>query len=528
MPKVFARQNVVPDILAGLTLAAIGIPEVMGYTKIIGTPVVTGLYTLLIPALIFALLGSSRRLVVGADSATAAIVGSALMAMALPTGSEYLALASLVAFLAGMMLLLARVLRLGFLSNFLSQTVLVGFLTGVGLRVMLSQIPTMLHAVHVSELHLPTVFISLSVLILLASFERWAPRFPAPLLALVAVLIVGANLDFEQLGVKTLGPVATGLPHFSWPDLSFERISAVFSISFACFIVILAQSAATASAYAFRHQDSFDEDQDLLGLGFANITSALSGSFVVNGSPTRTAIVDSAGGSSQLAQVTSAVMALFTLLFLTRPLAHLPEAVLSAVVFMIGVKLVDHRGMKDIFLQSPLEFWLSTLTCATVVFIGVEQGILLALVLSLLNHVRRSYKPNTTVLCKDSQGHWMPKSLAQERQDIPGVVVYWFGADLFYANVTHFVSEVRRLVQDSPKPIRLLVIDAGAITGIDYTAAKHVLNLDQELRSKKIKVAWAHVSAGLRKDMKRHQLLNEDSLFETLRECLAALQVTYQ
>jgi SulP family sulfate permease len=532
------------DVIAGLTLAAIGIPEVMGYTKIIGTPVVTGLYTMFLPALAFALLGSSRRLVVGADSATAAIVASSLAATQLSPGTDYVALTSLIAFCAGLLLLLSRLLRLGFLSNFLSQTVLVGFLSGVGVRVLLSQVPAMLkiappavgglggiwHLItHVSFLQPLTSLISLAVVASIVICKKILPRLPAPLLVLACVLGVSAYFDLARWGVQLVGTVPGGLPAFRLPDFSLAPLSIVGTIAFSCFIVILAQSAATSSAYAFRYQEQFDEDEDLVGLGIANLTAALSGTFVVNGSPTRTALVDAAGAKSQFAQLTSAVTVLLVLLFFTRPLAFIPDAALSSVVFIIGLKLIDHRGLKDIFLQSRMEFWLAAATLLTVVLIGVEQGILFALLLSLLYHVRRSYKPNTDLLFKDEFGHWLPRALNTANATSTGMIVYWFGADLFYANVTHFISEVHELLSaptstEAP-PIHLLVIDAGAITGVDYSAAKHILKLQNELKNRHIQLAWAHVSPGLRRDMDRHLILDASALFETLRECVEHYKV---
>lgn len=526
------------DVLAGLALAAIGIPEVMGYTKIIGTPVVTGLYTMIFPAIAFAFFGSSKRLVVGADSATAAIVASTLIGVAAPMTTDYVALTSLIALSAGVMLLLARVLRLGFLANFLSQTVLAGFLTGVGFQVMLGQLPSMLDinppqgkglerlsefAAQIFHLHFPSVLTAFSTLVFIGVSRRATKKIPAPLIALVIAIAASAYFDLAQFGLKMVGDVPSGFPPFSMPSVLTFPGRVVLSIAFSCFIVILAQSAATSSAYAFGYQDDFDEDRDLVGLGLANIVASLTGAFVVNGSPTRTAIVDEAGGRTQVAQLTAALAAVVVLLFLTKPLAYLPNAVLSAVVFVIGAHLIDRRGLSEIFNQSKMEFWLAVATCLTVLILGVEEGILLSVLLSLLYHVRRSYRPKTDVLVKDELGNWRSRAQLSDPQDIPGVLVYWFGADLFYANVGHFLSEIQELLR---RPIagggrlQLLIIDAGAITGIDYSAARRVDRLKTQLSEQNIRLAWAHVSKGLRNDMKRHLILDEGTLYETLREVL--------
>ena len=538
--KILKVNIALSDLIAGLTLAAIGIPEVMGYSKIIGTPVVTGLYTMIFPALAFALLGSSRGLVVGADSATAAIVASAL-ATAVPLSSAgYVTATSLIALLSGAMLLAARLLRLGFLANFLSRTVLVGFLTGVGFQVMWSQLPAMLKVdkVHMmglaqlahlgglaDQINLPSVAIAGLVVVFTMSLHVLLPKFPGALVALVGSILVSAHFDFMARGVITVGLMPGGLPHFVWPVLSTVPVSVLLSTAFSCVVVILSQSAATSSAYAFLHRDTFDEDKDLVGLGVANVAAAASGTFVVNGSPTRTSIVDAAGGRSQLAQVTAACAAVAVLLFLTKPLSYLPEPALAAVVFVIGFRLVDARGLIDIFKQSKMEFWLATFTCSTVIALGVEEGILLSLLLSILYHVRRSYRPKTAVLVKTADGHWVPRSGEAHPHDIPDVLVFWFGADLFYANINHFVSEILDVLKQRQthggERVRLLIIDAGAITGIDYSASKRLAGLEAELSAQNVGMAWAHVSLGLHSDMRRHQVSKDAALYETLREVLA-------
>ena len=537
------------DVIAGLTLASIGIPEVMGYTKIIGMPVKTGLYTMILPALVFAGIGSSRRLVVGADSATAAIVASGLAAIALQSGQQHIEMACLVAFTTGLLLLLARILRLGFLSNFLSQTVLVGFLSGVGVQVMLGQIPGMLRierphdfsvgglsafALNFSHVHLPSLILSVTIAVLVFVLEKCAKRFPAPLLLLAIVTFLSSHYDFAHLGMVMIGEIQGGFPSLGLPVASAVPLPILFSISCSCCIVILAQSAATSSVYALKHHEELDQNRDLLGLGAANIAAALSGAFVVNGSPTRTSVVDGAGCQTQRAHIVAALAASLVVLFLTRPLAAMPDAALAAIVFVIGVRLIDYRGLRDIYHQSPVEFVLAVLTMFIVVLIGVEQGIILALALSLLYHVRRSYKPKTDLLVQDKTGRWVRFSSEPGLKQIVGVRVYWFGADLFYANVSHFAKELHSIANTSgsvsPGPAvsgekqlerpRLVVVDAGAITGIDYTAAGRVKILRDELNRSSVRLVWAHVSEGLRQDMIRHRIYEPESLFSTLRECL--------
>ena len=319
-------------MLAGITLAALGIPEVLGYAKIGGMPVVTGLYTMLLPMAVFAVLGSSRHLVVAADSATAAILAAALTGLAVAGSQRYVRLAGLAALLAGAMLLLARLARLGFLANFLSRTVLVGFLTGVGIQVAAGQLPDMLGVTaagqqtparllgtvralpHINRADVP---VSIGVILFVLAARRVTRRIPGPLIAVIIAISVSWAADLASRGVAVVGPVPRGLPSLGLPALGWHAAALLLGAAASMFVVILAQSAATSRAYAGKYEEEFSEDTDLVGLGAANAAAAFSGTFVVNGSPTKAQMVDSAGGRSQLAPLTTAAVVLVALLLLT-------------------------------------------------------------------------------------------------------------------------------------------------------------------------------------------------------------------
>ena len=537
----FDKSRLASDIVAGITLAALGIPEVMGYTKIIGTPVITGLYTMLLPMVAFAVFGSSRHLVVSADSATAAMVAAALTSFSLvPYTPKYVALTSLVALTAAGMLLVARLLRAGFLADFLSRTVLVGFLSGVGVQVALGQLNGMLglekgghgffgelfHTFqHLSDTQTPYLLISLVVLGFTIGCEVIAPHFPGALLAVVGMIIASAALHWSDHGIKVVGEVPSGLPRLGLPDVTLSDISQVLPIAFSCFIVILAQSAATSRVYALRYRDQFSQNVDLIGLALANAAAGCSNTFVVNGSPTKSAMVDTAGGRSQISHLATATMVLLVLLFLTKPLSHLPNAVLAAIVFHIGLKLVDYRGMSEIYRKKPKEFWLALTTAATVVIVGVLQGILLALVVSLLQHVRRAYQPHAAVILPDPVDQWRMVSVTPVKMAEPGLVMYWFGAELFYANAGHFTEQARRLVTESPSPVRWLVVDTGAITAIDFSAGRMLRELQEDLAQQKVVLALSRVSPDLQLDLDHLELtplIGRDHIFPSRHECLAA------
>ncbi len=532
------RSRLAGDVLAGVTLAALGIPEVMGYTKISGTPVVTGLYTLLLPVIAFAVLGASRHLVVAADSATAAILASMLVAIA-PLGSpDYVGLTSLTALTVAVMLVLARVFRLGFLADFLSRSALIGFLTGVGVQVAggelsglfglareghdaLTQVVSTIE--RLGSAHAGTLTVSLAVLAVILACERFAPRVPGALLAVIGAIAASASLDLAARGVATIGAVPSGLPSLALPPLHLADLVQVVACAASCFIVIVAQSAATSRAYAMRYEERFDGNPDLIGLAGANAAAALTGTFVVNGSPTKTEMVDEAGGHSQVAQLVTAAVVLVVLLFLTGPLSFMPNAVLSAIVFLIGVKLVDVNGMRELYRLQRDEFWIALLTAATVVVHSVMAGIAVAVVLSVIDQVRHTYRPRTRVLVPGLAGAWTPLPAEPGHLAAPGVLAYRFEADLFYANASRFSDEVLYLVANAGQPVRTVILDASGIDNVDYSAAKTLLQMRGELRKRGVEVAVVATDDGVLQDLRRYGLGRaEEELFPTLDAALAA------
>jgi SulP family sulfate permease len=500
----------VRDALAGLTLASMNIPQLLGYARIAGMPLVTGLYTALLVPVAFALFGSSRHLVVAADSGTAAILAGALGHMAAPGSPQYLALATTTALLTAGMLLLARLFKLGFLADFLSRTVLVGFLTGVGIQVAIAMLADMLGLTVKGDntilqlwqigRGLPgssglTLAFSVLVVAAILAGRRLAPRFPVSLALVVGAIAASRSWNLAAHGLATVGPVPGGLPSFRPPLAPWSETLQLLPVAASCFVVIIAQSAATARAAAARYEERGDEDADILGLAFANAAAALSGTFVVNGSPTQTAMADRAGARSQLAQIVFAGCVLVVLAVLTSPLQYLPRCVLAAIVFTIAIGMIDVSTLRAMRLESPGEFKLAVVTAAAVAVIGVEQGVLLAITLSLLRHVGQSYRPHTAVLQFDPVRGWATVPAVPGLQTEPGVILYRFGADLFYANATRFADEARALVEGAPHPVRWLVIEADAITNLDYTAARILLMLLKELARQQVGLAFARVTA---------------------------------
>lgn len=533
------------ELIAGLTLAALAIPEVMGYTKIAGTPVITGLYTMLIPMALFAFFGSSRHLVVGADSATAAILAAGMIGLSTVGSDEYLALASVLALIVAFFLIVARIIGLGFMADFLSKTVLVGFLSGVGIQVALGQVSGMLGLENGShgpfgnlwadiqmfdQVNYYALGLSLSVLLLIFICKIISKKIPGALIAVISAIVLSWLLNFGQ-HMQVIGTIPSGLPHLSIPKVtwSLELFYKLVPTAFAMVIVILAQSAATSRAYASRYQEKFSSNKDIIGLAIANIGAGISGTFVVNGSPTKTQMVDSAGGRTQLSQLFTVVIVIIVLLFLTEALAFMPEAVLSAVVFHIGIDLIDFKGMRKIFIEHRSEFWIALTTAIMVVGIGVEQGIIFAIILSLIDHTRRGYHPKNALFAKKSPNSLELMPLSSNVQASPGLLIYRFSHSLYYANTELFSNEVNELVKNASFPIRWFCIDVTAIDDVDFTAAQTLIAIQNTFKEKGIRIVFLSVMHKTKSenDHKLEQIFGKDSHYGSLHHVISDYEEKY-
>ena len=550
--RPYKREWLTKDIVAGITLAALAIPETMGYAKIAGMPVITGLYTILVPIAAFALFGSSRHLVVGADSATAAIMYAGIAALGIaglePDSPQWVALAGLSALLCGGLLFVARIARLGFLADFLSRTVLVGFLTGVGVQVAMGQVGGMLGIPeqsasvrfvsgnllgffktlgHISEGSWETALVSAATLAILVVFARWIRLIPGGLVAVVGMIALSWIFDFAAHDISILGPVPSGLPHVGFPQgVTWSDAEKLIATSVSMFIVILAQSAATSRAYAVKYSERFNENTDLVGLGLANVTAGLTGTFVVNGSPTKTEMVDEAKSHTQVAQLATAVVVAIVLLFLTVPLQYLPNCVLSSVVFLIGVKLVDVEGMREIYRLRRDEFYVALATAIVVVTIGVEEGVVLAILLSLVLHVKRHYQTTDFVLTRNEKGRVRTVPPAPGTRTEPGLIVYRFGGGIFYANATRLSDEVLGLVEGDDPP-RWFVFDAAAVDDIDFTGGKTLAELADQLHARNVVLALCQVNDKVRGQLDTFGItpkIGAEHVYDTVEDALEAFR----
>ena len=534
-----------PDIIAGLTLSAVAIPEVMGYTSIAGTPIVTGLYTIIFPTLLFALLGSSRLLVVGADSATAAVLAAGLTGLGIagvtPGSPDWLAFAGLTALVCGGLLIVARLVRLGFIGDFLSASVLIGFLTGVGIQVLSGQIPDLLgipkgkggwfeqqwHWISsLSSISLGTFAFGMATIVIIQSFHRFIPAVPGAVVAVVLLTALSALTDAQAHGVAVVGAVQGGFPPIGLPSgISWSDVSKVLPTAVSCFVLIIAQSAATSRSFAFKHGDAVNINRDIVGLSGASLAAGLSGAFVVNGSPTKTQILDEQKGRTQLANLTmSAVVLLFTLFF-TGLLSDMPKAVLAGIVFLIGVSLIDLPGLLRLWRRRKDEFVVALITTVTVFAIGVEQGIILAILLSLLDLVRRQYTPGDYVVGQDQAGEPTYLPAKPGVQSLPGLVVFRYDAELFYANANRFADHLESVISAAPDPVRWVALDCGAIDDIDYSAGVTLANLVNYSQAHNARFVLVQPDTQLLATLRAYRTLDaigEDNIFPTIAEAFLA------
>jgi MFS superfamily sulfate permease-like transporter len=344
------------------------------------------------------------------------------------------------------------------------------------------------------------------------------------LIAVILAITASRVLDLASHGAATVGTIPRGLPTLGLPAFDRADVTALLGASAAMFVVILAQSAATARAYAAKYAEPLSIPDDLSALSAANAAAAFSGTFVVNGSPTKAQVVDSAGGRSQLAELSAAAVVLVAAALLTGPLAYLPRSALAAVVFLIAIQLVDVKEMRRILALRRNEFAVALLTAAAVVVLGVEDGIVLAVIASVVDHLRHSYNPLNSVLVKSPAGYWQPVPLEPGTRTEDGLVIYRFGTSLYYANAARLLADLRALV-DAGGPPRWFVFDCAAVEDIDYTASTVLARAVDLARQRGIRFAVSAVSPPVRRQLDGYGIsksLDPDAYYETARDALDA------
>jgi SulP family sulfate permease len=506
----YKREYLKSDAVAALVVTAIAIPESLGYAIVVGLPVQTGLYCALIAPIVFALLASTRRLVIGADSATAALVAAGASTVAVAGSAEYGPAVALLTLMSGILLVVMGVARFGFLADLISKPVLIGFISGVGVQLILTKLPDMF-GIHTQgsvigkltqlmtglpSLHIPTLALGVGVIAVILLANRY--KLPGTLLGLLVATVLSGVMGLERYGIEMVGVVPSGLPHLVLPTLSVDAMGSMVVAAASIAIVILAQSTATARSYAAKHQEPVDDNRDLIALGGANIASALTGGFAVNGSPPRTAAAESSGGQTQMVNVIMALIVTVVLLCATGLFTVVPHVALSAIILMIGVHLVKMSELKTIWHMHRIEFAIALVSLVCVAILGVRQGVIVAVVISLVERLRREYRPSDAVLLRDGDlNPWIEERLdsSHKYSSRPkGLLIYSFDGAVFFENASYFHQRVMAQVGAAKDPIQRVVIDAGSITDLDYTGADAIKRLYEELSNDDILLVFAHVS----------------------------------
>jgi MFS superfamily sulfate permease-like transporter len=348
----------------------------------------------------------------------------------------------------------------------------------------------------------------------------------------VLSIIISASLDASAYGVAIVGAVQGGFPPIGLPSgVGWSDIPEVLGVAFSCFVLIIAQSAATSRSFAARHGQRVDINRDIVGLSGANLAAGLSGTFVVNGSPTKTQILDGQKGKTQVANITMAAVTLVIVVFLTGLLTDMPKAVLGAIVFLIGIDLIDIAGLRRVWAARRSECYIAVATAVTVFAVGVEQGIILAIVLSLIEMVRRQYRPHRLVIGVDAAGEPTYTPASNGMQSAPGLLVFRYDADLFYANANQFSDGVQQLMNTAPDPVRWLVLDCSSIPDVDYSAGAALQQLVTFVHNRGAIFALAALDPDLRAALKQFgvlQMLHIDHIYPTVAEAVAGFRSSPQ
>lgn len=534
------RRNLVTELTAGVTLLAIAIPLNIGYAQIAGLPPTAGLYALIVPTVIYALVVSSRQLVVSPDAAAAALVASSIGGLAAAGSADYATLALAQAVISGILFLLMSVLKLGFLANFLSKPILVGFVGGLALDIMVSQIAKMLGVKidsggefvdkvvglvsGLGTLNAWSLLISaLSVAVLLVG-ARYLKAVPWALVVLLVSTLVVVLTGLDEEGVDVLGEVPSGPPTLTWPVLDWTMWLALVPSAIALTLVTTAEGLLVSRSYAEKHRYPFHANRDLLAFGLGNIAAGAQGSFAMGSSTSRTAAMDQAGSRTQLPSLVLAVGTLLLLLFGTALLADIPSPAIGAVVGVAILPLLGIREFRDLWRRDRFEFAIGATCFLVTLFVGAIAGILVAFVLALINLAKRAANPAIDVLAADDDAKQsLLTDAAVGATTAPGLVVVRMAAPLFFANGTVFASAVQRAVTSADEPVQHVVIDMEAVTDIDVTGAEAFEGLERWLHDNGVSLAFSRVRPETRARLEELGLLSDQAFFATNRAAVAAL-----
>ena len=528
------------DLVAGVTLVAIAVPEQLATARLAGMPVVAGLYAFLAAALMFAFFGSNRVLSVGADSTIAPMLAASVAAVAGTAGARYGADMALLSLLVGLLVIAVGLARMGWIADFLSVPVVTGFLAGIAVTIVAGQLAEVLGlpAVHGGALHklagvarhLGSVngwalAVAVAVFAVIVGTERLHRRLPGALFGVVLSLVASAALHLSAHGVVTMGRLPAGLPGLQAPPLSAHLVWRLLPGAAAIALIVVTQTSATARSFADSGGDHVD--RDFVGVGAASVLAAFAGGFAVDASPPRTAVVVESGARSQVPGLVAALAVVVLIVAAAGALADLPLATLGAVLIFIALRILRVPELRAIYRFDRIEFGVAMATLATVVVLGVGPGVLAAVLLSILYRTWRSARPRDALLGRlPGTTVWWSLRERPDAEQLAGVVAYRFDAPLYFANATRFHDRVRELVDEARPAPRLFVLDASGIDDVDYTGGRALLALVDELKAGGVDVALARATGELPRDTARAGLrrhVPDDHVFVTVDDAVRAL-----
>jgi sulfate permease, SulP family len=539
----YRMQFLTHDLFAGLTLAAIAIPEQMATARLGGFTPQIGFFAFLAGSLAFACFGSNRFLSCGADSTITPIFAGGLAVLAASGSPEYSALAAALALMVGLLLVAAGTFRLGWIADLLSIPVTTGFLAGISVHILISQLPAILGlpapsgpilsrlamlAGHLNETNPFTLVIGLGVLAIIAVSERITARIPGALIGLALAGAGVALLGLESRGVSVLGAVAVALPAVEIPDIPAGRLASLVTLSLIISVVVMVQTAATTRSFLSDPDEPPDVDRDFVGVGAGSILSGLIGAFPVNASPPRTAVVCETGGRSQLAGLVAVAIVVALLAFGAALLGRIPNAALGGVLLFVALRIVRVSQIVAIYRQSLGEFLLIVSTSAAIIVLPIEQGVGIGIALSLLHGIWSTTQARVLVFERvHGTSIWWPSSPSLPGEREPGIIVAGFQAPLSFLNAYHFRRDILSALQASPEKARLLILEATGIVEIDFTAAQVVADLIRKCHADDVDFALARLeSIRAQEAMARfgiNKLLGPDRQFQSVEEAVRAL-----
>ncbi len=504
--KNYKKSFLGRDITAGIVVAALTIPVAMGYAEVAGLPPIYGLYASILPVIGYALFASSPQLIYGLDASASAITGSVIAGFGIAAGSvEAMAVAPVLAFTTAFFLFVFAILKLGRFASYLSAPVMSGFISGISIAIIVGQIPKMLGVEafgtdffanigsvfeHFSAISWWSVLVAIVAVIIILLGKKFARKIPWALVVLILATIASTVFNFAGDGIAIVGDIPQGLPHFVWPDVFSPHIQQAFGIGFVIAVVIFADSLLTSNSFALRGHYKVNDDRELFAFSISNFFASITGASPTSASVSRTAASEQFKGKTQLVSVVAALVIALVVLFLSPLLHNIPQPVLAAIIFAALISVVEIGAAKKLFRETKAEFAIWIASAAGVLLIGVLFGVLIGLILSFADFIRRSTKPPQAFLGKvpDEPGYYDMKR-HPEAKPIPDITIYRFSSALFFANIKIFENAVFGIV-DKQKP-HAIIIDASGITSIDTTAAAELKIILQRLEKSEIDYYFA-------------------------------------